>query len=83
MVIKFQTYILAKYSTRTATVVRAISRSPVQPSKDGVAVEGAMPDLASQPSTSTAPVQEESDVCENLFLLLILVEEFTLSINIF
>ena len=83
MLIKFQTYILAKYSTRTATVVRAISRSPVQPSKEGVAVEGAMPDLARQPSGSTAPVRGESDVCENLFLLLILVEEFTLSINIF
>ena len=83
MLIKFQTYILAKYSTRTATVVRAISRSPVQPSKDGVAVEGAMPDLARQPLASTAPVRGKSDVCENLFLLLILVEEFTLSINIF
>ena len=59
------------------------SPKPVKPSTDSVAVEGAMPDLARQPSTSTAPVQEESDVCENLFLLLILVEDFTLSINIF
>ena len=59
------------------------SPAPVQPSTDSVAVEGAMPDRARQPSASTAPVQEESDVCENLFLLLILVEDFTLSINIF
>ena len=140
MLIKFQIYILGKYSTRTATVVRAISsspvqpstesvaverampvlagepstsrapvqpstdsvaverpipvlageqttsRAPVQPSTDSVAVERAIPDLAREPSTSTAPVQEESeesDVCESLFLLLILVEEFTLFINIF